>query len=205
MIGILDNRMGNLRSVWNAVDELGFDPALVDDRVTLDELTHLIIPGVGHFRSAMQNLQETGRASTIRKFAASGRPVLGICLGMQLLASRGTEGGDLEGLGLIPGVVVKLPAGPGLRLPHVGWNTVHVRREHPVFRGLKPNRDFYFVHSYALRCDDEGDWLGETEYGDVFTCIAGRDNVIGFQFHPEKSQVSGILLLKNFCRWNGRC
>ncbi|MGE0483650.1 MAG: imidazole glycerol phosphate synthase subunit HisH [Gammaproteobacteria bacterium] len=205
MIGILDNGMGNLRSVWNAVYELGYDPVLVEDDTTLDDLSHLVIPGVGHFGSAMRNLVATGRDHRIVEFAASGRPILGICLGMQLLASRGTEGGDTAGLGLIPGAVTLLPAADGLRLPHVGWNTVHVRHAHPVFRGLKPNRDFYFVHSYAMRCDADTDWLAETDYGEPFTCIAGRANVIGFQFHPEKSQVSGLLLLKNFCAWDGTC
>ena len=205
MIGILDNGMGNLRSVWNAVYGLGYDPALVENDTSMDDLTHLILPGVGHFGSAIRNLEQTGRDATIREFAASGRPVLGICLGMQLPAGRGTEGGDFEGLGLIPGVVEAMPGGDGLRLPHVGWNSVHVRHEHPVFRSLKPNRDFYFVHAYHMICERDDDWLAETDYGGAFTCVAGHRNVIGFQFHPEKSQVSGILLLKNFCAWDGEC
>jgi len=205
MIGILDMQMGNLRSVWNALYEFGFDPVTVEGAKEFDDLTHLIIPGVGHFGAAHRYLTDAGLVESIRAFAVSGRPVLGICLGMHILAANGTEGGDTTGLNLIPGTVRRLPEGQDIRLPHVGWNTVTIRREHPVFEGLKPNRDFYFVHSYALACDRAESLLAETDYGEPFVSVAGTGNVVGFQFHPEKSQRNGMVLLGNFCNWDGRC
>jgi glutamine amidotransferase len=206
MIGILRMPICNLQSVWNAVyGQLGLDPVMVDSASNTDDLTHLIVPGVGNFRAVMRHLEEQGLADRIRAFAATGRPLLGICAGMQLLATAGTEGGETEGLNLVPGKVVRLPDDKEFRLPHVGWNTVIVRHSHPVFHGLKRERDFYFVHSYAMITDEETDWLASTDYGKPFACIVGRANVIGFQFHPEKSQVNGLRLLENFCQWDGKC
>ena len=206
MIGILRMPICNLQSVWNAVyEQLGLDPVMVDAGSNTDDLTHLIVPGVGNFRAVMRHLKEQGLADRIRGFAGTGRPLLGICAGMQLLATSGTEGGETEGLGLVPGKVLRLPEDAGFRLPHVGWNTVTVRHPHPVLDGLKPNRDFYFVHSYTMLTDDEADWLAESDYNRPFACIVGRGNVIGFQFHPEKSQVNGLRLLENFCHWDGKC
>jgi glutamine amidotransferase len=205
VIGILKMPIGNLQSAWNALYELGFDPLWIDQTSSFDELTHLIVPGVGHFGAVMGHLEAAGFPSRIREFAASGRPVLGICVGMQLLADIGTEGGETPGLGLVRGMVKKLPNGDGLRLPHVGWSSVAFRHDHPVFDGIKSERDFYFVHSYAMNVDNPDDCLGETTYGAGFTSIVGHDNVLGFQFHPEKSQVNGLKLLENFCNWDGRC
>ncbi len=204
-IGILRMPIGNLQSVWNALHELGCDPAFVDDETDYGFLSHLVIPGVGNFRAVMQDLSARGVPERVRAFAARQRPILGICAGMQLLARVGTEGGETEGLGLVDARVDALPGGPGLRLPHVGWSTVRIRRPHPVFEGLKSDRDFYFVHSYAMRVEDERHWLGETSYGEPFVSIVGSGNVIGMQFHPEKSQVNGLKLLENFARWDGRC
>lgn len=204
-IGILKMPMGNLRSVYNALFESGFDPEFVDKNADFDELTHLIVPGVGNFTAVMRHLEEDGLVERIRAFASSGRPLLGICAGMQLLAMRGTEGGDTEGLGLVDGVVERLPSSNGLVLPHVGWSTVTLRHPHPVLDGIKPGRDFYFVHSYAMQTDRDEEALGETEYGVPFVSIVGKANVIGFQFHPEKSQSNGLKLLENFCRWDGKC
>jgi glutamine amidotransferase len=197
--------IGNLRSVYNAVYENGFDPALVDKDSGFDDLSHLIVPGVGNFRAVMAHLEEEGLADFIRAFAASGRPVLGICAGMQLLAESGTEGGVTRGLGLVHGQVQRLPEDNGQVLPHVGWSTVKFHFPHPVLDGLKPGRDFYFVHSYALQTDHPEEFLGETEYGTPFVSIVARDNVVGFQFHPEKSQANGLKLIENFCLWDGQC
>ncbi len=205
MIGIVKMPIGNLQSAWNALYENGLDPVWVDGSSVQDELTHLIVPGVGHFRAVMQNLKQRGLAQLIGDFAATGRPVLGICVGMQLLASTGTEGEPTEGLGLVPGRVERLNEEGGLRLPHVGWNTMRIKNKHPIFDGIKPDRDFYFVHSYAFHPDDPSHCLGETEYGEPFASAVGRDNVIGLQFHPEKSQDNGIRLLENFCAWDGKC
>ena len=205
MIGILDNAMGNLRSVYNAVYQSGNDPVVVTRPEEFSELSHLIVPGVGHFQAAMARLREAGAAEAIRAFAADGRPVLGICLGMQLLAEHGSEGGESPGLGLIAGSVRPLPRDGQIRVPHVGWNTVRFRREHPATVGLKPERDFYFVHSFAMHCDDPGDVLAVTEYGEEFDCMVAHANVVGFQFHPEKSQANGMRLIENFCAWDGAC
>ncbi len=205
MIGILDNDMGNLRSVQNAVYQLGFDPVIVGDTGKFSDLTHLIIPGVGQFATAMRHLQERGFRDAVRNYAAAGKPLIGFCLGMQLLASRGFEGGDTQGLDLIPGEVARLPNKEGLRIPHVGWNRAVLKGAHPVLEGLKTDRDFYFVHSYAFRPARPADVLAETDYGLPFASIVGRNNVIGLQFHPEKSQVNGLKLIENFCNWDGTC
>lgn len=204
-IGILRMPIGNLQSVWNALHELGFEPLFIEDDTDYAALSHLVIPGVGNFRAVMSHLAARGVPSRVRDFAASGRPLLGICAGMQLLARTGTEGGTTEGLGLVDAQVDALPGGGGLRLPHVGWSTVRIRQQHPIFDGVKPDRDFYFVHSYAMHVSNERDWLGETCYGEPFVSVVGSGNVIGVQFHPEKSQVNGLRLLENFARWDGRC
>lgn len=205
MIGLLDIGMGNLRSVYNAVYTLGFDIETLDSASGLDDVSHLIIPGVGSFHSAMTVLESRGLKDPLRSFSVSGRPLLGLCLGMQLLADHGVEGGGAQGLGLIPGQVTKLSVSPDLRLPHVGWNTISIAREHPVFERVKRNVDCYFVHSYHLNCETQEHCLARTDYGPEFVSIAGNGNVLGFQFHPEKSQATGLLLLENFCRWDGIC
>jgi glutamine amidotransferase len=125
---------------------------------------------------------------------------------MQLLAEKGTESGETEGLGLVHGTVERLPAEEkSLVLPHVGWSTVNFRFDHPVAEGIKAGRDFYFVHSYALQTEHRDEALGESEYGAPFVSVVARDNVVGFQFHPEKSQSNGLKLIENFCHWDGRC
>ena len=205
MIGILDIDMGNLRSVSKAVDALGHDLVLISAPAQLADVTHLIIPGVGSYHTAMDHIDARALRAPIRDFAAAGKPVLGICLGMQLLSAAGEEGGPSEGLALVPGRVRRMQVSPELLLPHVGWNTTRFRSRHPVFRNVKDGRDFYFVHSYEFQCDDAKDALATSDYGREFTAIAGRDNVIGFQFHPEKSQANGLRLLDNFCGWDGAC
>lgn len=204
-IGLLRMPIGNLQSAWNALYELGFDPEMVDESSDFDELSHLIVPGVGNFKAVMAHLEEKGLPDKIRAFAATGRPTLGICVGMQLLATTGTESGSTQGLGFVEATVERLPGGPGMPLPHVGWSTVELKRPHPVTENIKQGRDFYFVHSYAMKCADETDALGITSYGDDFVSIVARDNVVGFQFHPEKSQANGLKLLENFCHWDGQC
>ena len=205
MIGVLDVDIGNLRSITNAVYAVGYEFAVIDRSSGLDDVTHLIIPGVGSYAQAMCHIGERELKNPIRKFAASGRPVLGICLGMQLLSDTGEEGGPSSGLELISGRTTRLTAVAGLRLPHMGWNTVIFRTKHPVFGRLRDGADFYFVHSYHLQCRESSAVAGETEYGRLFTSIAGRGNVLGFQFHPEKSQTNGLRLIENFCGWDGQC
>ncbi|MBC2770589.1 imidazole glycerol phosphate synthase subunit HisH [Pusillimonas minor] len=204
MIGILDIGMGNLRSVHNAVYQNGFDPVVVHAAAEFDDLTHLILPGVGNFSAAVPEIDTRQLRQPILTFVASGRPLLGTCLGMQLLMGVGEEDGIHAGLGLIPGRVTRL-AGEGLRVPHVGWNVLNMTRPHPIYEGIKKGRDFYFVHSYAAVCEDGNDLLGSTEYGGPVTAVIGRANVVGIQFHPEKSQVNGLRMIENFCNWDGRC
>lgn len=206
-IGILDLGMGNLSSLFNAVYESGFDPVLLSTDQSLDSVTHLFLPGVGSFATAMGELGPFKRH--VEQFLQDGRPLLGVCLGMQLLASRVTEGSPegegVAGLGCIPGRVDRLPTQEGVRLPHVGWNAVQFRRHHPLLENVKTDRDFYFVHSYCMSCDREEDVLGETEYGAPFTSVIARGNVAGVQFHPEKSQINGLRIIENFCHWDGQC
>ncbi len=205
MIGVLDYGMGNLRSIYNAIEETGNDAVLVDETEAFDDLSHLIIPGVGHFRTAMAHLRQRELETAIKAYAGSGRPLLGVCLGMQILAAAGTEGGAEEGLNLIPATVQPLSASDTLRIPHVGWNTVVFHRPHPIVDGIKEGRDFYFVHSFSMQCEATDDVVATTEYGAEFVSIVGQNNVVGFQFHPEKSQINGLQLLENFCDWDGQC
>jgi glutamine amidotransferase len=204
MIGVLNIGMGNLRSVENAVYQLGFEPLVVEHQEGFDDLTHLILPGVGNFSAAMPEIDARELKQPILDFVASGRPLLGTCLGMQLLMGMSDEGGLHGGLGLIAGKVGRLQ-GEGLRVPHVGWNVLNMTRPHPIFHGVKKGRDFYFVHSYAAVCEQQEDLLASTEYGGPVTAVVGRANVVGVQFHPEKSQVNGLRLIENFCNWDGKC
>ncbi|KZB66864.1 imidazole glycerol phosphate synthase subunit HisH [Thalassospira lucentensis] len=205
MIGILDLNMGNIRSVFNAVYQNGFDPVVVDSPDCLDDLSHLIVPGVGNFGAAVPELDRRNLRKGVIDFAISKRPILGTCLGMQLLMELGSEGGKSNGLGLIPGRVERLHTHENLRIPHVGWNILNLTRPHPVFTGIKTMCDFYFVHSYEVICSDNVHVIGETDYGHPVAAVIGKENVIGVQFHPEKSQVNGMRVIENFCLWDGRC
>lgn len=204
-VGIANLQMGNLRSVANAVDSFGYDHCVVDSPEELASLTHLILPGVGSFHTAMRRITETAMYQPIRDFVSSGRPVLGVCLGMQLLGSSGEEGEDTAGLGLIAGEVRKFDRRLVEAIPHVGWNSVELRAQHPVFKDVRTGVDFYFVHSYHFKPAREESVLGITDCGERFVSAIARENVVGFQFHPEKSQANGLRLLDNFCGWDGRC
>jgi glutamine amidotransferase len=202
-IGILDLDIGNLRSVWNAVYQNGFDPEFVNNPSSIKNFDRLILPGVGSFHAAIEKLDRGGFREALLEFAGSGKPLLGICLGMQILAEEGEEGGvSSRGLGLIPGKVSRLPGGEGFPVPHVGWNNVEIRKSHPILSDVKGGVDFYFVHSYALEGESGDHAIGITDYGVNFTSIAADKNVVGFQFHPEKSQANGLKLLSKFCDWN---
>lgn len=204
-IGIVDIGIGNLGSLRHSVYSQGWDSVSVSSPDDLEQVTHLILPGVGAFSAAMTRLNAAGLIDPIRQFAKDGYPILGICLGMQLLADRGSEGGDIPGLGLVMGSVEPIAPQPGLRLPHVGWNEAHQLQRHPVLRSIRDDVDFYFVHGYRFIATDSRTVLAETEYGERFPSIVGKANVIGFQFHPEKSQANGLRLIDNFCAWNGKC
>lgn len=204
-IGIIDIGIGNLGSLRHAVHSQGWDTVSVSTPDDFADLTHLLLPGVGAFASAMARLSEASLIEPIRHFAAKGRPVMGICLGMQILAETGTEGRDTLGLALIPGKVVPIEPRSGLRLPHVGWNESRQTRAHPLLNGIRNDVDFYFVHSYRFVAVAPDTVLAETEYGERFPSIIGKGNVVGAQFHPEKSQANGLRLLDNFCLWDGVC
>jgi len=205
MIAILDAHAGNIRSVFNAVYGLGYDVDVVSHLNNGDDYTHLIIPGVGSFYSVMSAVNSSSLRSEIVEFSESGRPTLGICLGMQMFADWGSEGGGSEGLGLIHGKVDSMDCADGLLMPHVGWNTVSFNMRHPCFEGIKDNVDCYFVHSYHFRCVDYKNVYASTDYGAEFSSVVGKGNVVGVQFHPEKSQSNGIKMIDNFCSWDGEC
>ena len=198
-VAIVDYGMCNLDSMRRALEECGANARVTADPGDLDEAERIVLPGVGAFADAMRNLRERGLDRALRQQAEKRVPLLGVCLGMQLLASRGDEGGGAGGLGLVPGEVVKLePTADSPRIPHVGWNEVRAAGEHPLFHGLAPDSDFYFVHSYHVRCASPGDVLATTPYCGGFASAIGRGPVMGTQFHPEKSQRAGFALLRNF-------
>lgn len=196
MIAILDYGMGNRASVQNALAFLGHESVVTQDPMIIGNATHLILPGVGAFGDGMRAIRERGLDRVMAEEIAKGKPLLGICLGMQLLASKGEEGGLHDGLGFIPGTVKRLTAGE-LRIPHVGWNDVAPKSDEVLFAGTEPNV-FYFVHSFALKADDEADVIATCDYGSRFVAAVRRGNIMGVQFHPEKSQASGLRVLKNF-------
>lgn len=205
MIAILDYGFGNVKSVWNALDALGEDPELVDNGADLAQASHLIIPGVGAYDVAMAELRRRQLVDSVREYVSSGRPLLGICLGMQLLGDSGEEGEGSDGFGFVPGQVLRFSPELNLNVPHAGWNTTRLKDGHPVFEGLPAESDFYFVHSYRFVCDYPEHVQGTTGYGEDFCSVVGRANVLGVQFHPEKSQKKGLRVLENFCGWDGTC
>jgi glutamine amidotransferase len=184
--------------VLNALEAVGADAQVIEDPAAMEGAAGVILPGVGAFRDGMANLERAGFPDAIRAYVDTGRPLLGICLGMQMLAERSEEYGDYTGLGLIPGTVTRIESLPGLRIPHVGWNTLDVRSDSVLFDGLSEERSFYFVHSYHLEAAASDFVTATTDYGVPLTACVQRDNVHGVQFHPEKSQRDGLKLLTNF-------
>jgi glutamine amidotransferase len=199
LVAIVDYGMGNRRSVQKALEHVGARVAVTRDPRALAAADGLVLPGVGAFGAAMSALRELQLIAPLRAWAAEGRPLLGICLGMQLLFERSSELGDTAGLGLLGGEVTRLDA-RGLRIPHIGWNEVRPLRETPLTAGL-PERGaaFYHVHSYAVRPRDPADVVATTTYGETFATIVARSAVMGTQFHPEKSSAHGLRLLEAFC------
>ena len=193
---ILDYGMGNLRSVEKALEHVGARASVGADPDEIRAADGLILPGVGAFPRAMERIRATGLDALIAERAAAGTPILGICLGLQLLFERSEELGGAEGLGLLPGDVTALDA-PGLKVPHIGWAPVRWEHGSRLAVGIDSETPFYFVHSFAPRPGVE-DTLGTVEYGARFACAAERDNVFGVQFHPEKSSTAGLRLLANF-------
>jgi glutamine amidotransferase len=198
MIAILDYGAGNLRSVAKALEHVGADAILTDDPAVFAGADGLVVPGQGSAVDAMRNLHRLGLVKPLKRYVASGRPFLGVCLGEQIIFESSEEGPGVTCLGLVPGTVRKLPGGQ--KVPQIGWNTVHVRRHHPLLEGVPDNSYFYFVHSYYVDPTDPADVVGETEYGVSFASIVSHGNVFATQFHPEKSAGIGLRIYRNFAR-----
>jgi len=199
VIGIFDHKAGNLASVTNSVYELGFDPIRVNNQNQFSDITHLILPGVGSFQKAADYINSIGN---IKKTLDERKiPVLGICLGMQLMGRNSEEAPGL-GLSIVNDTVHKL-SDNNIRVPHVGWNTVTEKQQHPIMTGIKHDRDFYFVHSYAFTNVDASWVVATSTHDQEFAAIIAHNNYVGVQFHPEKSQSNGLRLIENFCLWNG--
>ena len=195
-ICILDYGMGNLRSVEKALEHVGATAAIASDAETIRAADGLILPGVGAFPKAMGEVRSRGLEPLVCERREAGVPILGICLGLQLLFDSTTELGGAEGLGLLSGGVAALEA-DGLKVPHIGWSPVRWEKDSPLVEGIDSGTPFYFVHSFAP-APEPGELLGTAEYGRRFACAAERDNVYGVQFHPEKSSSAGLRLLSNF-------
>ena len=199
-IGIVDYGLGNIQSIKNAIlfNSPEVKVELIKNPEGLSQVDKLILPGVGAFGDAMRLINEKGWDQSINEEAKKGKYILGICLGMQLLSSKSFEFGQHQGLNLIKGEVIKFDLSTNCRIPHIGWNNVHFDVEHPLTNGIDQNSDFYFVHSYHFRCANKEDQLASTNYEKNFTSIVARENVMGTQFHPEKSQGVGLKLISNF-------
>ena len=214
-VAIIDYGSGNLRSCAKAferaVDDSGLQLSVVvtSDPADLMAASHIVLPGVGAFADCRAGLAAVSgmEAALEKQVRGNKKPFLGICVGMQLMADRGIEHGSHEGLGWISGEVRPLaPSDPALKIPHMGWNVVEPdsTAKHPMLAGFSGGTHAYFVHSYAMVCETASDVLASADYGGRFAAIVGRDNMIGTQFHPEKSQAAGLRLLGNFLRWNGK-
>ncbi|MCC5829251.1 MAG: imidazole glycerol phosphate synthase subunit HisH [Phycisphaeraceae bacterium] len=210
MIGIINYRMGNLRSVQKAFEHVGASCLLLDAPGMIDRATKLVLPGVGAFGDGMKHLDEDGWIDPIRRFIQQGGPFLGICLGMQLLMESSTEDAPatdrpISGLGLIPGRVVRFEGesfGPGkLKVPHMGWNTLNQATPHcPLWQGLPESPSVYFVHSFFAQPTQQKVTAATADYGGQFCAAIQHENILATQFHPEKSQQTGLTMLRNFAR-----
>lgn len=210
-VAIIDYGSGNLRSAAKAFERsaaesgLDGDVSVTADPAVLNAASHIVLPGVGAFAdclaglSALPGMRQAMEANVI----GVGKPFLGICVGMQLMASRGLEHGVHEGLGWIAGEVARIePVDKSLKIPHMGWNELQLTApDHPLFDGLQPGAHAYFVHSYALKCENDAEVLARVDYGGPITAVVGRGNMVGTQFHPEKSQQTGLRLIRNFLNW----
>ncbi len=198
MIALIDYDAGNIRSVEKALLRLGQEVCVTRDRGLLLEAEKVILPGVGAFGDAMEHLQEYGLVDVIHEIVEKGTPFLGICLGLQLLFERSEEAPGVKGLGILKGEILRIPAGEGLKIPHMGWNSLELRNGGTLFRGLEAEPFVYFVHSYYLRAEDEQIVKAVTSYGTQIHAAVEWNHVFACQFHPEKSSRTGLRILKNF-------
>ncbi|CAO3399214.1 imidazole glycerol phosphate synthase subunit HisH [Azospirillum sp. 11R-A] len=209
-VALIDYGSGNLRSAAKAIEraageaDASYTVLVTSDADAVRRADRVVLPGVGAFADCKRGLSEVpGMLEALEEVVhRRARPFLGICVGMQLMAERGREYGVTEGLGWIPGEVVKLePADPALKIPHMGWNELNIRHPHPVLAGLPEGSHAYFVHSYQFKLADPDTLIASADYGGPFAAVVGRDNLVGTQFHPEKSQATGLALIANFLRW----
>ncbi|MGB2631000.1 MAG: imidazole glycerol phosphate synthase subunit HisH [Candidatus Omnitrophota bacterium] len=201
MIGIIDYGSGNLRSVYNAFRYLGQDVKICENPDEVRAFDKIVLPGVGSSRDALEGLKQRDLVGPLMGSIEKGKPFLGICLGLQLLFTRSEESGGCDCLGVIRGEVKLFPRGAGLKVPQIGWNTVKMRDPGcPIFKGLKDESYFYFVHSYYCSSEEMEYTAGETEYGISYTSVLWKDNIFAMQFHPERSQANGMKILENFVR-----
>jgi len=207
---LIDYGSGNLRSAAKAIEraaregDFATDVVVTSDPDLVRKADRVVLPGVGAFADCRRGLAAVAgmEAALDESVIRRGRPFLGICVGMQLMASWGREFEDVAGLGWIPGEVVAIkPNDPALKIPHMGWNELEPRREHPVLAGIAAGDHAYFVHSFEIRCENASHVLATTEYGGTLAAVVGRDNLVGTQFHPEKSQATGLRLIANFLGW----
>ncbi|MEC4685893.1 MAG: imidazole glycerol phosphate synthase subunit HisH [Nitrospirota bacterium] len=203
MIVIVDYGMGNLRSVEKAFLKVGVDAKVTSSPLDIEDASAVVLPGVGAFRDCMKNLDNLNLLAPVLRSIEKGKPYLGICLGLQILFTESMEFGLCRGLGVIKGKVVRFPQ-MGLKIPHMGWNTVKLRKTPPIFDGIEDESYFYFVHSYHVAPDKDEFIAGTTMYGIEFTSMIWKDNIIATQFHPEKSQQLGLRVLKGFGEFEKR-
>ncbi len=196
MIAIIDYGVGNLRSVQKGLEKVGQEAKIVQDPEAIRQASGVVLPGVGAFTDAMKSLAERGLIEVVKEVALSGKPFLGICLGMQLLFEASEEGEPIPGLALMKGKVRRLP--PGLKVPHMGWNQLEIASPTPIIKGVEPGSAYYFVHSYYVDPTEKELVTTWTEYGIKFPSIVTKNNIVGIQFHPEKSSTLGLQILKNF-------
>lgn len=199
-IAIVDYGMGNLRSVQKGFERVGFSARITSDPQEVAEATHVVLPGVGAFGDAMQELRRRDLLEPIRRAIRQEKPFLGICLGLQLLFEQSYEEGVHEGLGILPGEVVRFELPPEYPVPHMGWNQLHIRRPNPLLAGIEQGAYVYFVHSYYVVPRDKSLIATETDYGMIFCSSIGGGRLFATQFHPEKSQRVGLRMLENFAR-----
>lgn len=212
MIAIIDYRAGNLTSVARAVHHLGYEAEVTHDPERIRGAERIIFPGVGAAGTAMRNLRELGLDLLLKEVYAAKKPILGICLGTQIIFESSEEDGNTPCLGLLPGKVRKFPEplvedGRKLKIPHMGWNQVDFKSGHPVFADLDPEFEYYFVHAYYPEVSAGASEMivGTAMYGFPFTCAVAKDNLVAVQFHPEKSGTGGLKILDNFCQWRPAC
>lgn len=198
MVAIIDYGAGNLSSVKKALDYLGAENEITQDREKILSATHIILPGVGSFEDAMNSMKARGLIDVVKEAAASGKPFLGICLGLQLLFESSEESPGAEGLGILKGKIVEIPKNTGLKVPHMGWNSITVKQKDGIFKDIDDESYFYFVHSYYLKDAEEDVVAATTEYGVSIQCAVQKGNLCATQFHPEKSSKVGLKLLENF-------